>query len=244
MSKTGGGPGSNQYGLKGVGKPSGVGDDKANPESSVDLGVEREWDLHHVQYGETPIDEVAREFLTERYRDIVTKDELNRAESLNIDRADFWLDSRPFTEPANLLNQSALRDLHRRMFGAVWSWAGKFRVRDTNIGVEPHLIVERFEVLLGDIKSQIDHDVHPRVEIGVRFHHEILLIHCFPNGNGRHARLAANELARLLGLGSDVYSWGRRSGEDPEPQRRRYLDALKSADETDDYGALTNIALS
>ena len=46
-------------------------------------------------------------------------------------------------------------------------------------------------------------------------------------------------------LGTDAFTWGQRSGEGREEElRRQYLDALKHADATDDYGPLIAIATS
>jgi fido (protein-threonine AMPylation protein) len=43
----------------------------------------------------------------------------------------------------------------------------------------------------------------------VRFHHRLVLIHPFPNGNGRHARLMADLL--VIQLGRERFTWGRES---------------------------------
>jgi len=93
LSKTGGGRGTNQYRVKGAGKTALSKRDNQNPEGDPILAPEpnREWDLHAVQFGETPIDEDARDFLTDRYRDIQTKNELNLAESENIFGAMEWV---------------------------------------------------------------------------------------------------------------------------------------------------------
>jgi Fic-DOC domain mobile mystery protein B len=202
-------------------------------------------DIHATQYGETPIDEDAREYLTTRYSGIRTKDELNQAESENIAMALDWLEDHPFETSGELLDQYSLRDLHRRMFEHVWIWAGKLRLRETNMGVDPHRIAEQWEDLLRNVRTQIEFGSVPTEQIGLRLHRRMLAIHCFPNGNGRHARLVANELARVLGLGEDFYTWGQatRSG-DPEGVRQQYLAALRLADTADDYGPLLDIAIS
>lgn len=246
MSRTGGGRGTNQYGLNGVGK-SNSSKSKIRSESDVELVAvdrDRDWSIHETQYGQTPIGEDDRVFLTPRYQLIVTMDQLNEAEAGNIARAIRWLGERQFDSPQSLLNQIALRDLHHRMFCDVWTWAGKLRRRETNMGVDPTMISHDWEVLLRNTITQIDHRSYPVDEIGVRLHRSMLAIHCFTNGNGRHARMVANELGRLLGLGDNVYTWGARSGLDREIARRRYLDALRLADNTDEYGPLVEIARS
>jgi Fic-DOC domain mobile mystery protein B len=246
MSKTGGGPGTNQHNTEGVGKGVKSLADVKTPNSESTPGLlDREWDLHHTQFGETPIDEDAREFLTLAFRDIETKDDLNFAESNNIATAAEWLEANPFSAHGELLDQTVLRMLHRRMFGEVWTWAGKIRERETNMGVDPHQIVIQWEDALRDAKWQIANSSYEPAEICVRLHRRMLAIHCFPNGNGRHARMVANELGRLLGLGDNPFTWGGEAGRGREEElRREYLDALQLADSKGDFAPLVAIALS
>lgn len=74
--------------------------------------------------GATPLDDEDQQGL--RRSDIAFRHELNAAEADNIGAAMNWAFSRRRTLPA-LLTQAAVKDLHRRMFGDVWSWAGTFR---------------------------------------------------------------------------------------------------------------------
>jgi fido (protein-threonine AMPylation protein) len=60
-----------------------------------------------------------------------------------------------------------LRDLHHRMFGEVWTWAGKLRQRETTIGIAPAQIQERLQALLGDALYWIENETYDRSEIGV-----------------------------------------------------------------------------
>ena len=158
MRKTGGGRGTNQYRVKGASKrPSPASQPSGEQEDTLRATAQREarigpdptdddaWDLHAVQYGETPIDEDARDQLTASFRHIKTKAELNRAEASNIAVAVAWLRENPFDTPRDLLNQPALRVLHRRMFVEVWTWAGQTRTSETNMGVDPALIVQQWE---------------------------------------------------------------------------------------------------
>lgn len=179
--------------------------------------------------GQTPVDADDAQYLTAEYSWIQTRDELNDAEASNITDALIWLDDQELT-PSDLLHQSFLRGLHQRMFGDVWNWAGRLRTRDTTIGVPPIQIQERLQGLLGDTLFWIEQGTYDPSEVCVRFHHQLVFIHPFANGNGRHARLAAGALADSLGLGPDHLSWGVRSGQPPEDARRRYLDALRAAD--------------
>lgn len=182
--------------------------------------------------GQTPVDADDAQYLKPEYSTLQTRGELNDAEASNITDALLWLDDQELTA-ADLLNQSFLRDLHRRMFADVWTWAGQLRQRDTTIGIAPIHIQEQLQALLGDTLFWIGQETFTPSEISVRFHHRLVFIHPFVNGNGRHARLAANALARSLDLGPDHLSWGARSGLPAAEARQRYLTALRAADNGD-----------
>jgi Fic family protein len=65
----------------------------------------------------------------------------------------------------------------------------------------------------------------------VRFHHRLVAIHPVPNGNGRHARLAADLL--VTRLGRPQFTWGSKSLVEPAETRRDYVRALQAADGND-----------
>lgn len=192
--------------------------------------------------GQTPVDADDAQYLTEEYSWISTREELNDAEASNIADAVLWLgDQAPASD--EVLQHSFLRELHRRMFGDVWSWAGKPRQRDTTIGIAPARIPEELQLLLGDVTFWIGQNTYEALEICVRFHHRLVFIHPFVNGNGRHARLIAGALADSLRLGSEALSWGSRSGVPASSARHGYLAALRAAD-AGDYGPLLTNAAS
>lgn len=153
-----------------------------------------------------------------------------------------WLGDQDL-RPDELLQQGLLRELHRQMFADVWAWAGKPRRRDTTIGIAPARIPEELQLLLGDAAFWIERETYVPLEICIRFHHRLVFVHPFVNGNGRHARLIAGALAASVGLGPDALSWGARRGLPADNARRQYLDALRSAD-AGDYAALLTNAVS
>ncbi len=159
---------------------------------------------------------------------ISTRGELFDAEQRNI--ADALLRRRP---PATeqLLDDKYLRDLHRAMFRQVWRWAGRYRQRETNIGVDPHQIAISVRALTGDARTWVEDRTYPPDELAIRFHHRLVAIHPFPNGNGRHGRIAADYLAR--GLGQEPFSWGAGHRVTTDVLRAAYLDALHHADRGD-----------
>jgi Fic-DOC domain mobile mystery protein B len=156
---------------------------------------------------------------------IAYRHELNEAEQENITRAQDWALGR---RGRDLLNEKFIQDLHKRMLGDVWRWAGKFRTSQRNIGMDYWLIPVELRQLLQDCQAWIEFGTYPADEIAVRLHHRLVLIHPFPNGNGRHARLMADLLA--IQLGRERFSWGRDSLRNAGDVRARYIEALRAAD--------------
>ncbi len=75
----------------------------------------------------------------------------------------------------------------------------------------------------------------------MRLHHRLVAIHCFANGNGRHARLVADLLA--IGLGQTAFTWGAANLAAASEVRIAYIAALKQADQHD-YAPLLSFARS
>lgn len=185
-------------------------------------------------HANTPLKPAEGEGLIPTY--ITTRAELNEAEQENIGEADQWAFSR---RRGDVLDVGFLLNLHRRMLGRVWRWAGAFRKTERNIGIAPHLIEVQLHQLLGDVRYWVEHEAYPADEIAVRFHHRLVAIHPFPNGNGRHARLAADLL--VTRLGRPQFTWGSRNLVEPAETRRDYVRALQAADR-DDIGPLLAFA--
>jgi Fic-DOC domain mobile mystery protein B len=159
--------------------------------------------------------------------DITYRHELNRAEQENIARAQDWALSRR----RDLLTEKFVRELHRRMLGDVWRWAGDFRTKERNLGIPHYEVPMAMRELLDDVKAWVERRTYPLDEIAVRFHHRLVLIHPFPNGNGRHARLLADLL--ILQWGGERLTWGSANLQQAGDVRRRYIESLKSADDHD-----------
>jgi Fic-DOC domain mobile mystery protein B len=158
---------------------------------------------------------------------IATRGELNAAEQENIARGQDWA----FARKRNILTEAFIIALHRRMFGDVWRWAGKFRTSARNIGIDHWQIRPELRTLLDDAGAWVANGTYPSDEIAIRLHHRLVLIHPFPNGNGRHARLIADLF--IVQLGGKRFSWGSGSLHNPGELRRRYIDALHAADRHD-----------
>jgi Fic-DOC domain mobile mystery protein B len=175
--------------------------------------------------GATPLD--ADELSSLIPGHITTQGELNEWEQLNIVQGDTWARK----QRKEILDEGFLRRLHQQMFGKTWRWAGTFRQSDKNIGVDWLHIGVELKKLLDDVRYQVANGSLPPDEIAVRFHHRLVAIHPFPNGNGRHARMMADLLAERLGR--PRLTWGSASLIDANETRQRYIAALQAADARD-----------
>ncbi len=175
--------------------------------------------------GTTPIDPDEAEGLLLTH--ITTRGELDRWEQDNIAEAMVWLER---TKPKNILNEDFVRNLHRRMFGNVWKWAGQFRKSDKNIGGPWWRVSTDLKNLCEDARFWTDLRKEPPDEIAVRYHHRLVSIHPFPNGNGRHARLMTDLLLENI-LDHPRFTWGSTDLFKAGGPRERYIAALHAADE-------------
>lgn len=158
---------------------------------------------------------------------ITTRAQLNEAEQANIADADLWA----FRRKRDVLDEAFLLNLHKRMLNGVWKWAGSFRQTERNIGIQAYRLGVELRQLLDDVRYWVEHQTFSPDEIAVRFHHRLVFIHPFPNGNGRHARLAADLLA--VQLGQKRFSWGSANLVTADETRATYAAALKAADAHD-----------
>jgi Fic-DOC domain mobile mystery protein B len=171
-----------------------------------------------------------------------TRAELNQLERLNINAARVWAMRRTVLRRPDLLSDGFARELHRRMFNQVWSWAGRYRTTEKNLGWTVPRLTEGVRHACDDAKAWIEHSTYPLPEAAVRLHHRWVLIHPWPNGNGRHARLIADIL--VAARGGKALTWG--AGQDlaaASEVRRRYVDAIRQADEGN-FGPLVVFAQS
>jgi Fic-DOC domain mobile mystery protein B len=173
--------------------------------------------------GATPFDpDEAEDLLPSHIR---TRGELNVWEQENILVAAAWVQR----TRAEALDESTMRELHRRMFSETWGWAGRFRTSDKTIGIHWTQIPVAVRNLVEDGRLWIRKEVFPPDEAAIRLHHRLTQIHPFPNGNGRHARLWCDML--LHQIGRPAINWGGSNLDSPGAQRKAYIQALWSADE-------------
>jgi Fic-DOC domain mobile mystery protein B len=163
--------------------------------------------------------------------DLSTREELNEWERQNIVEAHAWAFERRNLRRNDPLSEPYLRELHRRMFDQTWKWAGVYRSTEKNIGIAHYQVRESLAALLGDAHYWLGHQTFPPDEVAVRFHHRLVWIHPFANGNGRHARIMADILAGRQGR--PAFTWGDAGIVHPGDFRSRYIQALRAADAGD-----------
>ncbi len=176
--------------------------------------------------GQTSLDEDEKEGL--KIAGISTRQELDEFEQQNIEKAVEWTIRRRFKAEV-ILSEKFIRELHKRMFDDIWDWAGEFRKTNKNIGVEKHQIAIELKMLLDDCYYWLEHTTYPDDEIAIRFKHRIVSIHCFSNGNGRHARLIADVISQHI-FNRPVFTWSRGNAMSTRNPRDTYLEALREAD--------------
>lgn len=186
---------------------------------------------NELPYGVTPIDPDEAEGLLQTH--VSSRQELDELEEANIQAGLEWAQRRAVLgrRPVDALTEEFLYELHKQMFGAVWAWAGKVRTTDKNIGVDKFVIRVEVRKLVDDARYWRENGTYRPDELAIRFHHRLVWIHPFPNGNGRHARLMADLIVQQAGR--PPFSWGGASLVQTSELRSAYLGALRRADDGD-----------
>jgi Fic-DOC domain mobile mystery protein B len=180
--------------------------------------------------GQTPLD--PDEVAGLKPKHIGTQGDLDEWEAENILKATKWIGRQ---KKLDVVNEGFCRQLHTQMFSDTWLWAGRFRKSDKNIGCDWTKIAVKLNQLLGNTAYWMENNAYADEEIALRFHHRLVWLHLFPNGNGRHSRLMTDCLLRQRGL--EPFVWGRGNLIAASEVRKRYIQALRAAD-TGDYAPL------
>lgn len=179
--------------------------------------------------GQTPLNEEELDGLL--IPSITTREELDEFEQLNIEKAIQWTFGKKW-KAEQLFSEKFVKDLHKRMYGEVWKWAGAFRESEKNLGIKSYLIPAELKVLLDDALFWVENDTYSPDELAIRFKHRLVSIHCFSNGNGRHSRLMADLIMEKL-FNATFFSWGSINLVKVTDARKAYIKAIKMADKQD-----------
>ncbi|MFK7058586.1 mobile mystery protein B [Flavobacterium oreochromis] len=189
--------------------------------------------------GQTPLSEEEMEGL--KILSISTRGELDEVEQLNIQKAIEWT-IRLKIKPEQLFSEKFVLDLHKKMYGDVWKWAGTFRKSEKNIGIKSYYIAIQLKQLLDDALFWFNNNTYSKEETAIRFKHKLVSIHCFPNGNGRHSRLMADLIVQKL-YKDNYFTWGNSNLITANEMREKYIKSLREAD-NQNYNPLIEFAKS
>jgi len=179
--------------------------------------------------GATPLN--PEELAGLKLKHVAKREQLDELEQANIQNGLLWLGRRK--NRGKIFNEEFVRELHRQLFGDVWWWAGDFRTTEKNIGVAPYQISSELRKLLGDVSYWVEHKTFEPIVIAAQFHHRLVWVHPFTNGNGRHSRIMADVILIEL-LDAEAIDWSK--GHDLQKmgdRRSEYIAALKMADAKD-----------
>jgi Fic-DOC domain mobile mystery protein B len=179
--------------------------------------------------GQTPLNEEEHNGLL--IPSITTREELDEFEQLNIEKAIQWTFGKKW-KAEQLFTEKFVKDLHKRMYGEVWKWAGAFRESEKNLGIKSYSIPAELKVLLDDAIFWVQNDTYSPDELAIRFKHRLVSIHCFSNGNGRHSRLMADLIMEKL-FNATFFSWGSSNLVKATETRKAYIKAVKITDKQD-----------
>lgn len=163
---------------------------------------------------------------------ITTRKQLDEVEQNNIEEAIQWLFTLKTIEVPKLFSIEFQDSLHKKMLGSVWKWAGEQRAKETNIGVKPQQIRIERKKLNEDAMVWLKNENWNPIETALRFHHRLVQIHCYPNGNGRHSRIVADTILEKI-YGNEPIVWTYSDLVNENEGRRAYISALKAADKND-----------
>jgi Fic-DOC domain mobile mystery protein B len=179
--------------------------------------------------GASPLDDISELLRNE----ITTRRQLDEAESLNILEALEWTERGRLED---VFTVAFYQKLHTRMFDEVWGWAGRLRsvtgVRP-NIGVPPEKVPSELgRVAMEFSREWNDHYDDSILPFVARYHHSLVAVHPFNNGNGRWSRLACDVVVKKLARRPPII-WATDTLNVDSKERAQYIAALKRADSLD-----------
>lgn len=124
-----------------------------------------------------------------------------------------------------LVSDAFLYELHRKLYGDIWQWAGRCSTRQRNIGVAPELIAVELRASLDNVIYRWHHtDDWDARRLGLVVHAETARIHPFVDGNGRSTRLLAELVFMAAQDGPDLWTY------DWDVDKAAYIRALRRYD--------------
>lgn len=182
--------------------------------------------------GQTPLDPDELDGL--KHPHVTTRGELDQLEQANIENGLVWLSRQ---RSPDILTDGFARKLHKQLLGDVWTWAGSYRLTEKTIGIDPLQISVQLRTLFEDVRYWVVHKTYPPIEAAIRFHHRLVSIHPFANGNGRFSRIMVDALLEDVFDAGPIDWGGGYELQHMNDRRQQYIAALRAAD-AGDYALL------
>lgn len=167
-----------------------------------------------------------------KQKHVDTREQLNELEAANILQGQMWASTLKKPTLDSIFDRDFVTNLHKALFADVWEWAGAFRQRELNIGIDPKNISVDLHNFLEDAKCWIEFKHYDNLELSARIQHRLVQIHPFVNGNGRHSRIFT-DIVRIYLLKEKPMKWANAKLEDVTEERLSYISSLRNADRWD-----------
>ena len=173
--------------------------------------------------GQTPLPPELSQGL--KKKNIQTIGELDEYEEQNITSGLIWLKK----QKKDCIDYAFWLQLHKKLFGNVWSWAGKIRTHELQ---NPDFLTvselwTSIRSLEQDVSFWLENRTYSAKEIVARFHERLLTIHPFSNGNGRFSRIIVEFFCQQQGI--PIPTWGAVLLSDHKKRRSTYIQAIVMA---------------
>jgi len=151
--------------------------------------------------------------------------ELDEAEQMNINEGLLWLQGQ---KSEDYISEDFFQKLHLKLFGKVWRWAGVYRHTNKNIGIDYWKVPREMNGFVENANYWLKNKSYPDwPEFLAHFHHKLVFIHPFPNGNGRFSRIVTNHLCKMNQ--HEAPTW--QAHLEPKVRRGHYIKSLREADD-------------
>ncbi len=172
--------------------------------------------------------------------------EIQAAETDALVEAQFW--SYQEIGEDECFSISRLCELHRKWLGGIYPLAGEYREVNVSKGIvmfSPAYLIEQnlaeFEQSLLSKLTPCRAESHEDLSLQLAMvHAELILIHPFREGNGRHGRWLANLMALQAGYTALDFGF---SGKGSVKRRTAYFEAMGSAFGSKNYKPLATVFL-
>ncbi|GLS89009.1 hypothetical protein GCM10007916_00760 [Psychromonas marina] len=108
-----------------------------------------------------------------KHKHVNTREQLNELEAANILQGQMWASTLKKPTLDSIFDRGFVTNLHKALLGEVWEWAGTFRQRELNIGIDPKNISVDLHNFLEDAKCWVKFKHYDNLELSARIQHRL-----------------------------------------------------------------------